>query len=445
MVMIGLETHVQLNTKTKLFCSCRVPEDEEKPNTCICEVCLGLPGSKPMINEKAIEYSIKLAKALNCKINKTVMFSRKTYFYPDMSKNYQITQYEIPIGEEGYLELKNSKKIRIRRIHLEEDPAKIIHKDKYALVDYNRSGIPLCEIVTEPDFENEEEVKEYLKELENILYYLNVYREGSMKSDVNISIEGGERVEVKNVSGIKDVEKVIKYELIRQNMLKKRGMKIERETRGWNENRGITYSMRKKEYEEDYGYITDPDITSIDLWDVEIPELPRQRIDRFIKQYGLNKEIVYALVSDKELSEVFENLAKEFEPKKISKWLAVVLKKELNYRDIRFKNSKVAIENLKKLFEEIDSLSDPAIKMSIRLIVDGKSFEESKKEIGLDKKVDIDPLIDNIIKDNEKAVKDYLDGNDKAINFMIGIILREHKGLDPKEIREKIIEKIKKI
>ncbi len=443
--MIGLETHVQLDTKTKLFCSCKIPDEDEEPNTCICEVCLGLPGSKPMINEKAIEYSIKLAKALNCKINETVMFSRKTYFYPDMSKNYQITQYEIPIGENGYLELKSGKKIRIRRIHLEEDPAKIIHKESYVLVDYNRSGIPLCEIVTEPDFENEEEVKEYLRELENILYYLGIYREGSMKSDVNISIEGGERVEVKNVSGIKDVEKVIKYELIRQNMLKKRGMKIERETRGWNENRGITYSMRKKEYEEDYGYITDPDITSVDLWDVNIPELPRQRIERFIKQYNLNKEIAYSLVSDKELSEIFEELSKEFNPETISRWLANVLKKELNYRDIKFKDSKVTINDLKKLFKEIDYLSDPAIKMIIRFMVDGKTFEESKKELGLDKQVDIDSLVDKVIKSNEKAVKDYLEGNDKAINFMIGMILREHKGIDPKEIRERIIKRIKEL
>ena len=442
MVKIGLETHVQLDTKTKLFCSCRIPDEDEEPNTCICEVCLGLPGSKPMINKKAIEYSIKLAKALNCKINPKVMFSRKTYFYPDMSKNYQITQYEIPIGENGYIELKNGKKIRIRRIHLEEDPAKIVHKENYTLVDYNRSGIPLCEIVTEPDFENEEEVKEYLKELENILYYLGIYREGSMKSDVNISIESGERVEVKNVSGIKDVEKVIKYELIRQNMLMKRGMKIERETRGWNENRGITYSLRKKEYEEDYGYITDPDITSIELWEVEIPELPKQRVLRFMEQYKLKKEIAYSLVSDKELSEAFEELCNEFDPQLVSRWLSNVLKKELNYRNVRFKDSKVNLEELRKLFKEISSLSDPAVKMIIRLLVEGKSFDEAKQELGLDKKVELDSLIDKIIKENQKAVQDYLNGNDKAINFMIGLILREHRGLDPKEIREKIIERI---
>ena len=218
MVKIGLEIHCQLTTKTKLFCSCSTQPG--KPNENTCPVCMGFPGSRPKVNKKAIEFGLRAALALNCRINKNFLFSRKCYFYPDLPKNYQITQYEIPLAEDGFLMI-DGKKIRIRRIHLEEDPAKIIHKKDHILVDYNRSGVPLIEIVTEPDFTSAKEVRRFLEEISSILQHLGIFdphREAAMRADINISIEGGNRVEIKNVTGFKEIEKVINFEVVRQEL-----------------------------------------------------------------------------------------------------------------------------------------------------------------------------------------------------------------------------------
>ncbi|PKM92266.1 MAG: Asp-tRNA(Asn)/Glu-tRNA(Gln) amidotransferase GatCAB subunit B, partial [Euryarchaeota archaeon HGW-Euryarchaeota-1] len=252
---IGLETHLPLKTNSKLFCSCSTRVDA-RPNTQVCEVCLGLPGSKPTLNVAAVNAAIKLGLALNCKINSPTFFSRKTYFYPDMSKNFQITQYEIPIAEGGFL-MVGGKKIKIRRVHIEEDPAKIIHKDNYALVDYNRSGAPLLEIVTDPDITSPREARLYLQKLSLIAEYLQIFDssdEASMKSDVNVST-GGDRAEVKNVSGFKDAEKAISFEQIRQKNVVLTGSKVIQETRMYNPTTGSTTAARTKETESGYGYI----------------------------------------------------------------------------------------------------------------------------------------------------------------------------------------------
>ena len=257
-IMIGLETHVQLNTRTKLFCGCALEGvASAEPNTRTCDTCLGLPGSKPRTNAAALEKAIRIALALNCDIPKETYFSRKSYFYPDMSKNYQITQYEVPLAKNGSIRV-GDKAIGIRRINVEEDPAKLGHvgglaNAKYVLVDYNRSGIPLCEIVTEPHFTSPQEARAYLQKLEAILEYLGVYvsGEGTLKSDANISLDGGNRVEVKNVTGFKEVEKALAYEITRQRASLRRGARIEQETRAWDAELNVTRSKRKKEFEED--------------------------------------------------------------------------------------------------------------------------------------------------------------------------------------------------
>ena len=240
---IGLEVHTQLNTKSKIFCSCPT-SGEENPNTRVCEICTGMPGSKPVLNKEALHQTIKVALALNCKVSQEIFFSRKNYFYPDLAKNYQISQYEIPIGTNGRLE-----NIRIRRIHLEEDPGALIHRGDTTLIDYNRSGIPLIEIVTEPDFKSPNEVRLFLKKLITILEYLSIYTrksEATMKADANISTTG-EKVEIKNVTGLKEIERALEYEAIRQE----KDPAKQQETRGWNPEKGITFLQRTKEEESD--------------------------------------------------------------------------------------------------------------------------------------------------------------------------------------------------
>lgn len=258
---IGLEIHVQLPTKSKMFCSCPTTE-APGPNTHVCPTCLGMPGSRPVLNRKVLEYGIMLAKMLGCKVADTAWFSRKTYFYPDMSKSVQITQYDNPIGEGGVYYL-GDKPIRITRIHVEEDPGKTKRTgDLSSLVDYNRSGIPLAEIVTEPDMKTPAEAREFLKSLiEDIRTVLDIPGDGerSIRCDCNISV-GKERVEVKNVTGLKNVEKALTYEVVRQSKILKAGGKVDRETRRFDEERGVTISVRKKEFEADYGYIDEPDL-----------------------------------------------------------------------------------------------------------------------------------------------------------------------------------------
>jgi aspartyl-tRNA(Asn)/glutamyl-tRNA(Gln) amidotransferase subunit B len=257
--MIGLEVHCQLDTESKLFCSCEAYPKDAAPNSSTCEICLGYPGTKPVINKKAIDHVISIGMALGCRINNETYFSRKTYFYPDMSKNYQITQYEVPIASEGIIEV-NGSKIRIRRVHLEEDPARIIYAggnletSKYVRVDYNRAGLPLAEIVTEPDIKSPKEARAFLEKLSAILEYLRVYNQGNgatLRVDANISVEGGERAEVKNVTGFENVEKALNYEVVRQQNIVRLGRKVERETRHFDEIAKTTRTLRKKEFEED--------------------------------------------------------------------------------------------------------------------------------------------------------------------------------------------------
>ncbi len=462
-VKIGLEVHVQLSTKSKLFCSCSTDSTGKKPNENTCPICLGFPGSKPVVNKKAIEYALKAILALNCKVNKKSFFSRKFYFYPDMSKNYQITQYEIPLAVDGSLEISN-KIIKIRRIHLEEDPAKIIHiggdisSAKYILIDYNRSGVPLIEIVTEPEFSNAKEVKEFLEKLSSILEHLKVYdprREGSMRIDVNISVEGGERVEIKNISGFKRIEKALRFEIARQESLAKMGKKIVRETRHYDEKTGLTVGLRTKETEEDYGYIFDTDLPMIEISNEwlntvrkNLPELPDKRIDRFVHQFGIPRERARILVyTDKKLADFFEECTKVYKDfDKLSRWIVVDLLKCLNWNEVSISDSKVSVKDFVELLLLIDkgSITERLGKEIIKEFVStgkppSKIVEEKRLKQITDKEL-IEKIVDEVLDENKKAFEDYKGGEKKALNFLIGKVLeKSNKRIDPKIIK-KIID-----
>lgn len=465
-VKIGLETHVQLNTDTKLFCGCP-NEEAEEPNTNVCEVCLGHPGSRPRLNEKVLHQASKVAMALNCELNNDIFFSRKTYFYPDMSKNYQITQYEIPVGEDGAVEVKVNKEqkdIGITRLHIEEDPAKTEHvggsisDSDYTKIDYNRAGTPLIEIVTEPDFESPEEARAYLQQLARTLEYLGLYSSDSnftIKSDANISINGGEKVEVKNITGTSEVEKALKHELSRQKKMEQRGKKITQQTRSYNPERNITEKMREKETEEDYGYIFDPDLTRQEL-DQEfrekirsqIPELPHEKLERFREEYGLKQKLAESLITEKNLAEDFEELAESFDTDLVASWMTGELKKTLNYQEISYAEAELRREWLEYLFEILqeDKISDRNAEELLRTIVEEPQDPEKiveEKDLLKAEEDEVDQIVEQVLEDNQDAVEDYENGDEGAINFLVGQVMQESGGkADPKGAREKLKEKL---
>jgi aspartyl-tRNA(Asn)/glutamyl-tRNA(Gln) amidotransferase subunit B len=460
-VIMGLELHVHVLSKSKLFCSCPTNYDGKEPNELTCPICLGFPGNKPKVNKKVLNSGISIAKSLNCKISPLMFFSRKSYFYPDMPKNFQISQYEIPLATNGFLDITN-KKIKIKRVHIEEDPAKLVHvggditSAQNVLVDHNRAGVPLVEIVTDPDFESTKEVREFLSKLSSILEHLEVYdasKEASLRVDANISLEGGERIEVKNITGFANVEKALSYEIIRQENLVKMGMKVEREVRHFNADTKMTVSLRKKEFEEDYGYIFEPDLTDIEISDSwiksiekQMPELPDSRVKRFVKDYKIAdrdaKVIVYV---DKALADFFEECIKIYpKPENLAKWIVTDLLKCLNYQDVTIRESKVKPKTFVELIQLIDKkeITERLAKEIIKeYVATGKSPKEIIKKSGISKieEKELEKIIKEVIKENKKAVDDYKSGNEKSIQFLIGQVLRKTKSSgDPNKIKELI-------
>lgn len=456
-ILVGMEIHVELNTKTKLFCGCFTGSGNDLPNSLCCPTCIGMPGSKPVLNKKAIDYGIKLALALKCNLANELIFSRKTYFYPDMAKNYQITQYELPLGSKGELELEN-KKIRIRRVHLEEDPASLIHSGNMVLVDYNRSGHPLCEIVTEPDMKSPEEARELMKKLIAILKYLGIFDVNRcvIKADVNVNIENFERIEIKNVTGFKEIEDAISYEVERQQRLLSEGNPIKiRETRGWDSERKITFFQRSKETEEDYGYILDADLVSILLKESEVskikrelPELPKEKALRYFKQFKLKKDDAEVIANDYELAMIFEKAVKKIDPFFAAEWIRREIPRVLNYTKRELDETFIK----KGLFDILELISSKKITRSI-----GQKLMEllSEKDINIKKYViekklesvsdfsELEKICLKIIRENKNAVDEFKSGNKKSFNYLIGKVMAATQGRsDPKRIREILIKKI---
>lgn len=471
-VRIGLEVHVQLTSlKTKLFCSCSSDYKGKDPNSLVCPVCLGIPGSLPVLNEKAVKYAVMAALALNCKISERMFFFRKNYYYPDLPKNFQISQYDkaggVPLAVDGYLEVdvsKIRKKIRVGRVHLEEDPGRLIHQgaidtSPYTLVDYNRSGIALMEIVTEPDLSSPKESRVFLQKLRSILEHLGIYSgklEGSMRCDANISLTGGTRVEVKNISSFKEVERALGFEIMRQKNLVKKGLAVKLETRHWDETRRVTISLRKKEEEHDYRYFPEPDLVPIVITGdfvenvlEKMPELPEARIQRFVNSYRLPRYDAEVLVSDKALADFFEVAVKLYNrAKDFSNWIMGDLLRNLNEKNLELTDTKLSPEHLVEMIKLIENgvISGKIGKRVLpEMILTGKRPSEIIEEKGLVKissKDVIRNIVEKIFADNPKCVEDAL-GDENAVNFLVGQLMQATKGkADPQLANHLIREKL---
>jgi len=448
--VIGLEIHIELKTSSKMFCQCSASYFGKPANTQVCPVCLGMPGALPVANKKAIEWTILIGKVLNCQINSFSKFDRKHYFYPDLPKGYQISQYDEPIASNGWVKIaykdqaKNAltKKIfRIRRVHLEEDTGKLIHSKNGTLIDFNRSGVPLVEIVTEPDFDNSEDVKRFLEELQVIIRYLGVsdadMEKGTMRMEPNISLRYQKskiknqklpnyKVEVKNINSFRFVKQAIDYEIKRQIEILKEGKTPLQETRGFDEKKGITYSQRIKEEASDYRYFPEPDIpplvfTKEYLDSIKVPELPWQKFERYVSLLGIRYEEAFILTRDKNLSDYFEKINTKF-------------KTQIANLNLKIQNPSQLIANYivnKKISSQL-----PPEEFINKLI-------ENLKPKEVDKNL-LEEVINKVLKENQKAALDYKKGKVNAIMFLVGQVIKEMKGkVEAKIVREKIERKIK--
>ena len=464
-VIIGLEVHVEVNTDTKLFCGCATKGSDE-PNTRTCEVCLGHPGSKPVLNGKAVEFALKLCLALNCKINKELIFSRKSYFYPDMAKNYQITQYEIPLGVKGSLKLKSGKEIGITRVHIEEDPAALVHPggmrdSAYVLVDYNRSGNPLLEIVTEPELGSAGEAREFMKQLITILSYLDIFdiNQNIIKADANVSVKESKFVkhEVKNITGFKEIERALQYEILRQKAEVSSGKKLSQETRSWDSEKGISFLLRKKETEEDYGYILDSDLVKteitkelLDKVKKEMPELAHDKITKFVSKHKIKKEDAEIISAEKELAEMFEKVAAEIDPVLAAKWLRRELVRVLNYNKKTIQEIEMDEKHMIQLLKLVESreITDNVASKILEKLID-KPFDVveyvKKQSLGtVSDTKELEKYCKDAVAENPQAVEDYKKGEEKALNFIVGQVMRKTEGkASPKEVNEIIKDLLK--
>jgi len=449
-MMCGLEIHVQLNTNSKLFCSCHTNYQSADNNTNICPVCLNQPGAKPYPpNQSALDNAIKVALMLGCDISDEVIyFMRKHYDYPDLSSGYQRTS--VPVGINGELN-----GVRIHEIHVEEDPGQ--YKPDRGTVDFNRSGIPLIEIVTEPDMKSPEEARSFLNELIRVLNYSGSARgEGTMRADVNISIEGGKRAEVKNVNSIKGAYKVLKFELIRQKNILRRGGEVQQETRAYLESQMITVPMRLKEDADDYRYIPDPDLPpmKIDPAHVEeirenMPEPAHLKTARFVEEYGIDEADAKVLTSELELADAFEEVCKKADANTAARLMRDELKRVLHYNKIQFAESKITSNDIIELIELIDSKQitpEAAHKLIEQMPGNDKTPTEIGKEMDIIGGVSDDAVenaINQAIEENPQAIEDYKNGKENAVNYLVGQVMRltrgkANAGETNKLIREKL-------
>jgi aspartyl-tRNA(Asn)/glutamyl-tRNA(Gln) amidotransferase subunit B len=471
--VIGLEVHVQLGTDSKIFCSCSTKFGSQS-NSNVCPVCLGMPGVLPVLNKKVVEYTTKAGLALNCRINKKNIFARKNYFYPDLPKGYQISQYELPICEHGYIDINidgKVKRIGITRIHMEEDAGKSIHGENLgdsssSFIDLNRTGVPLMEIVSEPDMRSGEEAKEYLQKLKSILEYIEVsdcnMEEGSLRCDANISVrpvgqkEFGTKTEIKNMNSFKNVQKAIEYEIKRQIKVIKEGGKIVQETRLWDPDKNVTISMRSKEEAHDYRYFPDPDLVPLVLDDEFIenirktlPVLPDELKEKFIKEYGLPEYDASVLTSVKSYATYFEetvNLVNS--PKKVSNWIMSELLRVVNDKGCDIFDAGITPEYLAEIVKLIDDgkISGKIAKDVFEEVIEtGKNPSVIIEEKGLVQISDdskLESIICKIIENSPKEAERFRNGEQKLMGFFVGQVMKETKGkANPKLVNE-IINKL---
>ena len=464
MTKIGLEIHCQLTKlESKLFCSCKANYREFQPNTNICPVCMGIPGSLPLLNKSAVEKATLIAMALDCNTPSKIAFFRKNYFYPDLPKNFQITQLNAygntSIGWEGKISVGDAK-IRIRRIQLEEDPGRIIYegateKTKLTLVDYNRAGTPLVEIVTEPDFENPHQVREFLIILSDLLENLNVSDpglEGAMRADANVSIEGGSKVEIKNIGSFHDLEKAVHFEITRQQSLAEREIEIVQETRHWDDGRKITVSARTKEEEAEYRYHLEADIPWIRINDdtknqlqVHMPESISSKKERYVSKYGITPQVAGILSSDRYFSELFENAKNETNAKDVANMITTDIMGLLDTREKR-DSSKLNAEHLSALIESIKSskITRTSAKLALdEIIKNGKPLQQIIDNLDLGHVSDEEELtnvITQILKEEAKAVEDAKQ-NPEIVNFLVGKVMQKTQGKADPELTLTLLKK----
>lgn len=490
---IGLEIHAELNTNSKMFCGCKNDADEKRPNFNICEICTGQPGTLPVANEAALKKVIKTGLALDCKIAEQSKFDRKNYFYPDLPKGYQISQYDQPLCENGILEIYpvqfakdgvasstqqfdrvNKRKIRIRRIHLEEDTGKLLHPEgvDYSLVDLNRAGVPLMELVTEPDITSGAEAKKFAEELQLILRYLGVsnadMEKGQMRVEVNISLSQGKKlgtkVEIKNLNSFRVVERAIDFEINRQREILESGKKVIQETRGWHDKKEATFSQREKEEAHDYRYFPEPDLPPLHFDEeyiakikAEVPELPPATRIRFAKEYGLDEKSIEIFISNKDLSEYFEKVISELDAwidqenekelksiiKIVSNYLITdtlgLLGKE-NFLETKFK---ITPENFSELIKMIhkQEVSSKVAKMVLTEMFntggDPSTIVEANNWRQVQDNGELESIIQDVISKNQKAVDDYRSGNKNALQFLAGQVMAATRGTaNPKNVQE---------
>lgn len=480
---IGLEIHVELKTNSKMFCSCKNDPEEKKANVNVCPICMGHPGTLPVANKEAIKKTIKTGLAMHCQVNEESKFDRKNYFYPDLPKGYQISQYDKPFCKEGYLEIPISKDlsdmglktIRITRVHLEEDTGRLIHPEKadYSLVDYNRAGIPLMELVTEPDLESGLEVRRFAEELQLIFRYLGVsdadMEKGQMRVEVNISMgtdkKLGTKVEIKNLNSFKSAEKAVDYEIKRQKELLKDKAKIIQETRGWDDAKSITFSQREKEEAHDYRYFPEPDLLPvitdsqvINSIQAEIPELPAEKRRRFKKEYDLDPELIEIFTDSKDLGEYFEKVISEIEVGERDKKFPVLIKLSANYiiTDLlgllngEFDEKECAItpENFAEfitLIQEGKITSKTAKEILVEMLQTSKDPSQIIEDRGLSQitnKKEIEKAVKEVIEQNPQPVEDYRQGNKNALQFLLGKVIKQTRGKANPQIAQQLLKDI---
>ena len=471
-IVVGLEVHAELNTKTKIYCGCKNSFGSMVNSNC-CPICTGMPGTLPTLNKSVVDYAVRMGYALHCSINNICKMDRKNYFYPDLPKAYQISQFDIPLCENGYIdaivdEEGHTKRIGVTRIHIEEDAGKLIHSDDFAgsLVDFNRCGVPLIEIVSEPDMRSAEEVIAYLEKLRMTIQYLGAsdckMQEGSMRADVNLSVrekgakEFGTRTEMKNIGSFKAIAHAIEAETARQIDLIESGEKVVQETRRWNDDQGYSYAMRSKEDAQDYRYFPEPDLVPIvvsDEWLQQIrdnqPELHDEKLARYIAEFGLPEYDAQILTSEKKLADLFEATSAICnKPKKVSNWLMGETMRLLKDREMDAEDLRFSPEHLAKIIELTEA---GTINNSVAKEVFEKVFDEDidperyVEEHGLKSDNDEDALratIEQIVKDNPQSVEDYHNGKEKAIGFLVGQTMKATQGKANPGIVNKILKEL---
>jgi aspartyl-tRNA(Asn)/glutamyl-tRNA(Gln) amidotransferase subunit B len=455
-VVIGLEVHAQLRTKSKIFCSCST-QFGAGPNENTCPVCTGMPGMLPVLNARAVEYAVKMAMAVDCTVNRRSLFARKNYFYPDLPMGYQISQFELPVAEHGHIVIhteKGEKRIGITRIHMENDAGKNIHSatDNASYVDLNRAGVPLIEIVSEPDMRSAEEAVAYLKSLRAILVYLGIcdgnLEEGSFRCDANVSIrprgqeEFGTRAELKNMNSFRNIQRAIEYEVERQIDLVEDGEQVVQETRLFDTAKGVTRSMRGKEEAHDYRYFPDPDLLPLIIkeewmvkWRSELPELPEARCRRFQEGLGLPGYDALVLTAEKEVADYFETaLAAYNEPKKISNWVMGEVMRELNDRGATLAECKLRAQDLARLVKLVDdglvsgTIAKNVFKELFETGGDPEAYVKAKGLVQISDTSAIEGLVDEVLAENPSEVERYKGGDKKLTGFFVGQVMKKSKG-----------------